>query len=36
MEPQSWWVESITNGEILARGEELPEDKGGENGEEKT
>lgn len=26
MEPQSWWVESVTNGEILARGGELPEE----------
>lgn len=24
MEPQSWWTESITNAEILARGKELP------------
>lgn len=24
MGPQSWWVESITNAEILSRGEELP------------
>lgn len=26
MEPQSWWVESVTNGEILGRGEQLPEE----------